>query len=105
MKKTLLVAVAVVALAGCQSDAQMLDASQPMAVDTAVTRARFDMNCPTATGTVLSRQIIEPVVEMRFGGVVRNEYTVGVEGCGQRTSLVVICPQGGGGCFAAQSRQ
>lgn len=105
MNKTLLVAVGVMALAGCQSDAQMLDASQQMALDTAVTRARFDMNCPTATGTVLSRQVIEPVVQIRFGGTVRNEYTIGIEGCGQRTSMVVICPQGGGGCFAAQGRQ
>ena len=105
MKKTLLVAVGVMALAGCQSDAQMLDASQQMALDTAVTRARFDMNCPTATGTVLSRQVIEPVVQLRFGGITRYEYTIGIEGCGQRTSSVVICPQGGGGCFAAQGRQ
>ena len=105
MKKALLVAVGVVALAGCQSDAQMLDATQQMALDTAVTRGRFDMNCPAATGTVLSRQVIQPVVEIRFGGTVRNEYTIGIEGCGQRTSMVVICPQGGGGCFAAQGRQ
>ena len=105
MKKTLLVAVGVVALAGCQSNEQMLDATQQMALDTAVTRGRFDMNCPTATGTVLSRQVIQPVVEIRFGGTVRNEYTIGIEGCGQRTSMVVICPQGGGGCFAAQGRQ
>ena len=105
MKKTLLVAVGVVALAGCQSDAQMLDATQQMALDTAVTRARFDMNCPTATGTVLSRQVIEPVVQIRFGGTPRNEYTIGVEGCGQRTSMIVICPQDTSGCFAGQGRQ
>ena len=105
MKKTLLVAVGVVALAGCQSSQQMLDASQPMALNTAVTRARFDMNCPTATGTVLSRQIIEPVVQIGFGGTPRNEYTIGVAGCGQRTSMVVVCPQGGDGCIAAQGRQ
>ena len=105
MKKTLLVAVGVVALAGCQSNEQMLDATQQMALDTAVTRGRFDMNCPAATGTVLSRQIIDPVVQVRFGGTVRNEYTIGIEGCGQRTSMVVICPQGGDGCIAAQGRQ
>ena len=53
MKKTLLVAVGVMALAACQSSQQMLDASQQTALDTAVTRGRFDMNCPTATGTFL----------------------------------------------------
>ena len=101
MKKTLLVAVGMVAL-GCQSTQQMLDASQQTALNTALTRARFDMNCPTATGTVLSRQVIEPVI---FGGTQRNEYTIGIEGCGQRTSSVVICPQGGDGllCRAKQA--
>ncbi len=102
MNRALLVAVAVLGLAGCQSDQQMLDASQPMALDSAVNRARFDMNCPTATGSVLSRQVIEPVVQTRFGGTTRYEYTIGVEGCGKRTSSVVICPAGGGGCFAAE---
>lgn len=105
MKKTLLVAVAVLGVAGCQSDAQMLDASQSQALDTALSRARFNMNCPAATGTVLSRQVIQPVVQTRFGGVTRYEYTIGIEGCGQRTSSVVICPEGGGGCFAAEGRQ
>lgn len=105
MKKALLVAIAVLGVAGCQTDAQMLDSSQAMAMDTALNRARFNMNCPAATGTVLSRQIIEPVVQMRFGGVTRYEYTIGIEGCGQRTTSVVICPAGGGGCFAAEGQQ
>jgi len=105
MKRTLLVAVAVLGLAGCQSDQQMLDSSQSMALESAVNRARFDMNCPTATGSVLSRQVIEPVVQTRFGGTTRYEYTIGIEGCDKRTSAVVICPQGGGGCFAAQERK
>ena len=105
VERALLAAVAVLGLAACQSDQQMLDSSQPMALDTAVNRARFDMNCPTATGSVLSRQVIEPVVQTRFGGVTRYEYTIGVEGCGKRTSSVVICPEGGGGCFAAQERK
>lgn len=103
--KALLLAIAIIGLAGCQSDAQMLDSSQSMAIDTALNRARFNMNCPAATGTVLSRQVIQPVVQTRFGGVTRFEYTIGIEGCGQRTTSVVICPEGGGGCFAAEGRQ
>ncbi len=104
MKKILLVA-AVLGVAACQSDQQMLDASQSMALESAVNRARFDMSCPAATGTVISRQVIEPVVRTRFGGITRYEYTIGVEGCDKRTSSVVICPEGGGGCFAAQERK
>ena len=104
MRYAPLIAVAcIAALAGCESTDQQLDAQQQQAVDTALQRARFDMNCPAATGQVLSRQMIAPV-SVRFG-VERAEYTVGVEGCGQRQSIVVVCPQDGSGCFAGGPRQ
>jgi hypothetical protein len=104
MKGQILVAaLCLTSLAGCQTTDQQLDAQQQQAVDTALQRARFDMNCPTATGQVLSRQMIQPV-SIRFG-VERAEYTVGVEGCGQRQSIVVVCPQDGSGCFAGGPRQ
>ena len=32
-------------------------------------------------------------------GVARAEYTVDVEGCGQKKPVMVICPQDGSGCF------
>jgi hypothetical protein len=31
---------------------------------------------------------------------VRDEFTVGVAGCGKRTTFVVVCPDEGDGCFA-----
>ncbi len=92
-----------VGLAGCQSTGQQLDAEQQQAVSTAVKRVSFDMNCPSATGQVLSRQMVAPV-SIRFG-VERAEYTVGVEGCGQRQTIVVVCPQDGSGCFAGGPRE
>jgi hypothetical protein len=95
--------VSLAALAGCQSTDQQLDQQQQQAVDTALNRVKFDMNCPSATGQVLSRQMIQPV-SMRFG-VERAEYTVGIEGCGQRQTIVVICPQDGSGCFAGGARE
>jgi len=104
MKARILVAVlAAVGVAGCQSEGQQLDAQQQQAVDTALQRVKFDMNCPTATGQLLSRQMIQPV-SFRFG-VERAEYTVGVEGCGQRQTIVVVCPQDGSGCFAGGPRE
>jgi hypothetical protein len=104
MKSQILVAMICLAgVSGCQSEAQQMDAQQQQAVDTALQRVRFDMNCPTATGQVLSRQMIQPV-SIRFG-VERAEYTVGVEGCGQRQTIVVVCPQDGSGCFAGGPRQ
>jgi heat shock protein HslJ len=90
-------------LAGCQSTEQQLDAQQQQAIDTALARLKFDMNCPSATGEVLSRQMIEPV-SVRFG-IQRAEYTIGVSGCNQRQTIVVLCPQDGSGCFAGGPRQ
>lgn len=99
MKKLTLVAACLAGLAGCQSTDQQLDAQQQQAVDTALQRVQFDMNCPSATGQVLSRQMIEPV-SIRFG-VQRAEYTVGIEGCGQRRTYIVVCQLGSVSCFAA----
>ena len=78
---------------------------QPMAIDYAVKRARFDMNCPTATASVLSSEVIQaPNVGIRFQGIERAQYTIGVSGCDQRQTMVVLCAQGGDGCFAADGR-
>lgn len=52
--------------------AQFLDNKQGMAMQTAVSRGQFEINCPAATGT----------------------------GCGRRITFVVICPDEGDGCFA-----
>jgi len=34
-------------------------------------------------------------------GIQRAEYTIGVKGCDKRETYVVICPEGGEGCYAA----
>jgi len=93
----------VVAILGaCATQSQMLQARQPTAVQTALQRGRFDLNCPGATATVLSSDFIQPAVQGPWvSGLQRVEYTVGVEGCGQRTTYVVICQEGTDTCFAA----
>ena len=104
MRKACASALLVVALAAaaCESNTQFLDASQGMAVETAVSRGRFELNCSTVTPTVLSREVVEPAIEgPRVYGIDRAEYTIGVSGCGDRKTFVVICPAGGDGCFAA----
>jgi hypothetical protein len=99
--KSSLIVFAALAGAGCASQAQFLDGKQGMAMQTAVTRGQFEMNCPAATGTILSREVVQPAIEApRLGGIQRAEYTVGVAGCGRRTTFVVICPDEGDGCFA-----
>ncbi len=88
--------------AGCASQQQMLDQRQPAAVQTALARGRFDLNCPDATATVLSQDYIQPAIQGPWvNGLNRVEYTVGVAGCNQRTTLVVICQEGTDTCFAA----
>jgi hypothetical protein len=111
MKKALMLTAFAGGLAiasGCATEQQMLDQQQSVAVDTALQRGRFDMNCPTATAVVLSRDFIQPAIQggpwLGVQGINRLEYTVGIEGCGQRTSLVVICQEGSSTCFAANPR-
>lgn len=92
--------------AGCASGPPFIDAMQPEAVNMAVRRAQFEMNCPAATGQVISRETLQPLVQtFRYSGPQRAEYTVGVTGCGQRAMFVVICPDNGSGtCYAGGAR-
>ena len=103
MRSTALLFVATLAaVAGCMSQQQMLQQRQPTAIDTALQRGRFDLNCPAATATVLSSDFINPAIQGPWvSGLQRLEYTIGVEGCGQRTTYIVICQEGTDTCFAA----
>ena len=87
------------------SNQKFLASKQPMAIQTAVERGEFDLNCPDAKGTVLSQETMQPQVTGAWGGdavgLLRGEYTIGVDGCGKRKTYVVLCPEGGTGCFAA----
>ncbi|WP_431302095.1 hypothetical protein [Sediminicoccus sp. BL-A-41-H5] len=87
-----------VALAGCQSTDQLLAGGDAPAIRTAEARARFEMNCPAAQGSVLSSRVVIPEDLRR--AVERAEYTVGVAGCGQRAVYIVGCPLGDPNCIA-----
>ena len=88
-------------LAGCQSQGQILASEQGVALQTALRRGQFELGCPEATGSVLSSNMLQPVL---WGGAERAEYTVGVSGCGKRSVYVVICPLASSGCFAGAAR-
>ena len=93
--------IVALALAGCVTPTELLNSKQEMALETVMTRAKFEMNCPQATGTVLSREVTQPAVQgPEVMGVQRAEFTIGVTGCDQRKTYVVVCPDGGEGCFA-----
>src|SRR4030095_8054675 len=107
MTSALKTAVIVTAMfgAGCQSQQQIVDSMQTDAVHVAQRRGAFEMNCPAATAQVLSHEMIQSqIMNQRFAPPQRAEYTVGVSGCGQRTTYLVICAEGGTGCYAAGSR-
>ena len=94
---------AVLAISGCQT-VPLTTQLQPMALDFALKRARFDMNCPSATASVLDSEVIQAParVIMANQGPERAQYTIGVSGCDQRQTLQVLCAQGGDGCFVAR---
>lgn len=90
---------------GCVSQAQFLDNLQDLALETAVNRGRLELNCPAATGFVLSREVVQPAPQRPVvGGIQRAEYTVAVTGCDRKVIYVVVCSKEGDKCFAAQSR-
>jgi len=89
----------------CPSQTQTLANKQGAAIEAALQCGRFELNCPSATSTVLSSDYLQPAVQGPWvGGLQRAEYTVGVEGCNQRTTFVVLCQVGTETCFAANPR-
>ena len=107
MSKSLTVSAFIGALgvAGCMSQQQFLASKQPTAIQAAVSRAQFEMNCPSATGQVLSQEVTQPALQ---GPLVQGEerglFTIGVAGCGQRRVYQVLCPMGGDSCTALEGR-
>ena len=92
-------------LTGCTSQAQFLASKQPTAIQTAVTRGQFELNCPNATGQVLSQEMTQPAIQGPYmGGEERGLFTIGVAGCGQRRVYQVFCPVGGDSCTALEGQ-
>lgn len=96
------VALAGVALAGCQAPGVNLDSMQAHAVDVAVRRAQLDTLCASVTPTVLDRQQETP--SRATGGNVMLVYAIDVAGCDQRKRYRVRCPAVGGACFVPENR-
>ena len=77
--------------AGCASPGPpFIDQMQPQAESTAVRRGQLDMNCPAATGQVISRETTQPA--SFYVGVPGAQYTVDVSGCGKKATYIVACP-------------
>ena len=86
---------------GCESQQQMVNEMQADATQVAKQRGKFDLGCPTATATVLSKEMIQSEISNpRWAPPERAEYTVGVAGCDKRATYYVVCAEGGTGCVA-----
>lgn len=90
----LLVAASVL---GCVTQQQLLARKQASAMQAATLRGQSELGCPQASAVLLSQAAVEPP----DGGVERAEYTIGVEGCGQRRTYVVACAASGESCVPA----
>jgi len=89
---------------GCATQQKFLDSNQNMAIQTVMGRAQFEMNCQELSPVVISREVVQPALQGPWvGGIQRAEYTIGVQGCGKRATFVVICPEGGSGCYSTGS--
>ncbi len=98
-------AMAAVIASGCASGPPFIEVAQPMAMQTAQRRAQFEFNCQAVNAQILPQENVQsPLEYTRFAPPPRVEYTVGVSGCGQRQTYLVICTEGSGGCFAAAGR-
>ena len=98
--RTVVLAAALV-VTGCQTQAEMLASDQATASGVAARRGQFELNCPQVTTSILSSNVLQPLL---WGGQERAEYTIGVAGCERRTTYIVVCALGSSGCFAAASR-
>ncbi len=88
-------------VSGCQSNAQIMANEEKIAIDTAVRRGQFELDCPTATGEMLTSDMLQPVL---WRGVERAEYSIGVAGCGKRSTYTVICPLDSSDCVSTSGQ-
>jgi len=80
MQRIIIAGCVLLALGGCASGPPFIDQIQPEAVNMAVRRGQFELNCAAATGEMISRETLE-------------------------ATYVVICPDNGSmSCFAGGGR-
>jgi hypothetical protein len=98
----ILVLIGVLGMQGCSNvRTQWLDSLQPSAMQTAASRGQSEMSCPTATPTLISREIAKPP-GYTFGGILEGPgYSINVEGCGKQQVYSIVCPFSGAECHPA----
>lgn len=97
-EKILMIAMMTIVLSACMTDRQILDKYQGEAIAAAESEARFTMNCDNLNSQVLNSKIDEfpERIWLNRMPIERQEYTVGVEGCGERRLYKLICRENEG---------
>jgi hypothetical protein len=97
--------VSALSLTGCATPpAQILDSMEPMAINDALQRGRFELACQDVQASLLSRELTQPAIQGPWvAGIQRGSFTIGISGCGQRKTYQILCPEGGDGCFSADT--
>jgi hypothetical protein len=87
------VGVAIISAMVCSVAADLpAEALQPNALRAAQQRGATELGCPPATANVMSKETIEePRMTGWYEPPHRAEYTIGVSGCGKRTTYSVAC--------------
>lgn len=81
----------------------LMTATRPRAVETAETRARYDLQCPDAKGQVVASQLLPakqaPPPLGSPDALPHTQFDIGISGCGTPRKVTVLCSQEDG-CFA-----
>lgn len=73
-------------LGGCMTDQQFLAQNQAAAIDATASRARFELDCPDVTTSLLSSKVTQFAYANN-----RTEYTIGARGCGRQAVYITYC--------------
>jgi len=85
-----------VVLSACATEAQFLAQNSPAAIQTAESRAKFELDCPQVQTTILSQKVVESIQGYAWRGARMHagpwtEYTIGVRGCGRQAVYLAVC--------------
>ena len=89
-------------IAGCATQSGFIRDKQDPAMQSALSRGRFDLACPAAKGEVVSANYLPKAESGDWKGLERAEFTIGVVGCDKRQAYIVVCPDKSDTCQPAQ---
>ena len=87
-----------IVLTACMTNQQILDKYSGEAIETAESEARFAMKCDSLNSQILTSKIDElpERIWLNRMPIERQEYTVGIEGCGERRIYKLFCRENEG---------